>query len=121
MGCLDICEKLNEYLIAEYQCGKIETVVLDHSLRSKKIKLFRNEELDISKHVQNAINYVCNEITRKGERLLAGSSLAGTCYFGGGVEYMRENLEQGKNVFIPERPQFSNARGYLKAMSYLQG
>ncbi len=121
-GYLDVCEKLNEYLIQDYDAGRLNTAVLDESLRSKTIHLYRNQApQDITKQVKNAINFVSNEIMRDVERKLKGQHLAGTCFFGGGAEHMRDRIEQGKNTFIPERPQFSNARGYLKTLAFLQG
>ena len=118
-GYLDVCGKLNEYLIREHDCGTIETSVLDDALRTKEIQLVRGEMTDISEHCENAIGYVSGEIMREAERKLSRAShLVGTCYFGGGVEHMREQLSRGKSTFIPDRPQFSNARGYLKAMTF---
>ena len=121
-GYLDVCEKLNEYLIREFDTGSLSTSVLDASLRSKSIQLYRGQDaVDISEHVSNAVNYISNEILRDVERKLKGEHLGGVCYFGGGAEHMRKRLQEKKNTFVPERPQFSNARGYLKTMKFLQG
>ena len=121
-GYLDVCSKLNEFLIRDFDSGPLNTAVLDESLRTQTIQLYRGQSAqDISEQVSAAIGFVSGEILREAERKLKGGHLAGICYFGGGAEHMREQLSKKKNVYIPERPQFSNARGYLKTMTFLLG
>ena len=122
-GYLDVCEKLNEFLIEDYKTGRIDITILDSALRTGEIQLYRDQEsVDISEQVNRAVEIISGDITREVERKLGKANhLAGICYFGGGAEHMREQLEKQSNVHVPERPQFSNARGYLKTMKYLQG
>ena len=111
-----------EFLIRDFDSGPLNTAVLDESLRTQTIQLYRGQSAqDISEQVSAAIGFVSGEILREAERKLKGGHLAGICYFGGGAEHMREQLSKKKNVYIPERPQFSNARGYLKTMTFLLG
>ena len=121
-GYLDVCSRLNEFLIRDFDSGVLDTAVLDASLRSKSIQLYRGQQEDISDQVSHAIKSVSGEIMREVERKITKAShLAGICYFGGGAEHMRAELEKQQNVHIPDNPQFSNARGYLKTMTFLQG
>ena len=122
IGYLDVCSKLNEFLNDQYKCGDLNTAVLDESLRTKTIKLYRDGVIDVSQEVDDAIKIISGEVMREVERKLnKANHLLGVCYFGGGAEHMQEQLKKKEHVFIPERPQFSNARGYLKTLKFLQG
>ena len=115
VGYLDLYEKLNELLSDRFHCGRFETPVLDHALRTGEIKIFQDEPVEIVEQIEKAKKIISREIMREvGRKFSNVKSLAGIAYFGGGAEDMRADLVKGQNVIIPERAQFANARGYLK-------
>ena len=119
-GYLDVLEKLNEYISEKYSVGKLEIAVLDQSLREGEITLGMGEPVNIQEEIKNAKKVISNGIMREvGRRFTKVSQMAGVCYFGGGAENMREELKELQHdVIIPERTQFSNARGYLKIAQF---
>ncbi|GAA4649338.1 hypothetical protein GCM10023116_16120 [Kistimonas scapharcae] len=120
LGYLDVCSHLNDLLIKHHDAGRISTFALDKALQTKEIQLYRGSKLDISELVEKAVSIVSNEIAREVERrFMKAGHLAGICYFGGGAENMRSQLSKSMNVHIPEKAQFANARGYLKALEYV--
>ncbi len=120
-GYLDILATLNRLLREKYKTGDIEVSTLEKAAREGTIELFMGEEaVDIAVEVKKARSMVSGEIMREvGRRFSNVKHMAGTCYFGGGAEDMRDDLQKEKNVFIPERPQFANARGYWKIARFL--
>ena len=122
IGYLDVAHKLGEYLTDVFDCGQLDMSVLEETLVTNKIPLFRGEEpIDATEMVIDAKEFVTNEITREVEqRLGKANHMESIAYFGGGAESMRESLANNKLAYIPEDPQFANARGYLKAMTFLE-
>ena len=118
-GYLDILKALSDQLKEKYKTGDIEISALEKAVKNNAIQLFTGDPVDITEEVTKARRMVSGEIIREvGRRFGNVKHMAGICYFGGGAEDMRKDLEEEK-VVIPEKPQFSNARGYLKIAKYL--
>ena len=86
------------------------------ALRDKTIEIASGKVVSIENEVNQCINTFTDELLEDVNNVIGnGKQLSGTCYFGGGIEHIRDRVKSLPKVFIPDEPQFSNARGNLKA------
>lgn len=116
-GYLDVFEKLNELINIKYpESGQFAINTLDIAMRNKRIEVATGRDVSIDSEVDQCIKIFTSELMDDVNRVLGnGKQLSGTCYFGGGVEHIRGHIQSLPKVMIPDDPQFSNARGNLKA------
>lgn len=116
MGYLDVMDHLNDLLNRRFSSGQIAISALDRALRTKTIEVESGREEDISQEVGQVIHAFADKTMHEINIILGNrGNLSGTCYFGGGVEHIRDIIMKQPKVFIPENPQFSNVIGCLKA------
>lgn len=119
MGCLDIAAEANRLITQRYGVGTINMLAMYQVLASGKIDLGRGKVQDVTGETQQATRTIAGRITREIERLTGKvPHLEGFCYLGGGAEQLKPFLT-GDSTYIPERPRFANARGFLKIMQHL--
>lgn len=116
-GYLDVFDDINQMINNKYpDTKKFPVNTLDKALKTKQLEIETGKIIDISDEVQLALNTFTNGIMRDVNRQLGGDrQLAGTCFFGGGVEHIKDVIKERPLTFIPEDPQFANARGAMKA------
>ena len=117
LGYLDVMDHLNELLNIRFNdSGQFAISALDKALRTQQIEVESGRVEDISQEVENVLHAFSDRTLQEIGRILGNrGQLSGTCYFGGGVEHIRNIILQQPKVFIPENPQFSNVIGCLKA------
>lgn len=119
LGCLDIVAEANRLISERYGVGTINPLAMYKVLETGTIDLGRGKVQDVTEETQQATQTIAGRIRREIERRTGNvPHLEGFCYLGGGAEQLKAFMI-GNNVFIPERPRFSNARGYLKIMQYM--
>ena len=115
-GYLDLFAQLNELIGIKYNTRQFSVAALDDAMRSKRIEIESGRVVDIPELVEQAMNNFTEELLMNINNVFdSDMQLSGVCYFGGGVEPIREALSRQRNAFIPRDPQFANARGALKA------
>ena len=116
-GFLNIFEHLNELINQRFpDTGKFAIHTLDQAMEHKTIEIESGKVVDISELVSQSLNNFTHQLMDDVNRVLgSGKDLLGVCYFGGGVEHLRDVIVKQPKTFIPDNPQFANARGSLKA------
>ena len=116
-GYLDVFAEINQMVNNKYpETRKFPVKTLDTSLTTKQLEIETGRVVDISEEIDRALKNFTNGIMRDVNRLLGGDrQLAGTCFFGGGVHHIRSEISKRPKTFIPDEPQFANARGAMKA------
>lgn len=110
--------------IAEMNGGiRISRSQAENALRTGKVHIFK--EVDVSDVVREAKNTVAQNLYRVLQRRINRAfELEEILFIGGGAEILREALA-GQPDFPQARivadPQFANARGILKYMSFIEG
>ena len=117
LGYLDVMDQLNEELNIRFSdSGRFAISALDKALHTRQIEIQSGRVEDISEEVEKVLHAFADRTLQEINRILGNrGQLSGTCYFGGGVEHIRDIIKQQPKVFIPEQPQFSNVIGCLKA------
>lgn len=119
IGCLDIAAEANRLISERYGIGKINLMAMYQVLETGRIDLGQGKVQDVTEETRQATRTIAGRISREIERRTGNvPHLEGFCYLGGGAEQLR-NFITSDNIFIPNRPTFSNARGYLKIMQHL--
>jgi len=119
IGCLDIAAEANRLISQRYGVGTINMLAMYQVLASGKIDLGRGKVQEVTEETQQATQTIAGRITREIERRTGKvPHLEGFCYLGGGAEQLKQFIT-GHSIFIPERPRFANARGFLKIMQHL--
>lgn len=119
IGCLDIASEANRLISERYGVGTINLMAMYQVLETGRIDLGQGKVQDVSEETQQATKTIAGRITREIERRTGNvPHLEGFCYLGGGAEQLKSFIA-GNSVYIPERPTFANARGYLKIMQYM--
>lgn len=114
-GYLRVFGQLNELLASQFGSGKFSPAVLDNALRTRQIEVESGHIEDIGKLVDQVIHAFADGLMHEINTIMGNrGQLSGTCYFGGGVEHIRDVIGKPK-VFIPKNPQYSNVIGCLKA------
>tara|TARA_B100000508_G_scaffold140561_1_gene142060 strand:+ start:340 stop:1440 length:1101 start_codon:yes stop_codon:yes gene_type:complete len=123
-GVLDVFKKLKQLISSEYDVDEehIRDDMLDKAIRTKTFNV-RGVEKDCTTLVNKAKRHVAKRLNNFINDLVS-STLDHIIFVGGGAEALSEqllNLEDYAEGFvvIPEEPQFSNVRGMLKLMTFV--
>ncbi len=116
-GYLDVFSYLNDAINRQFpNTEQFSVPVLDQTLRTGMVEIAIGQTEDVSALVDQSIQVFSDDLLRKVNEHLGNSRhLSGTCFFGGGVEHIRDIIKKMPKTFIPDNPQFSNARGAFKA------
>lgn len=121
IGVLHIRDKLRSLIKKEYSLDEISDSQLDKGLRKNEIVLF-SELKDVEHLVNKAINDVGQKVLNfVKEKVGDGAQLDYIIFVGGGAELLRSVISEYPHAKIPDRPQFSNARGMLKYWTLVTG
>lgn len=120
LGVLNIRDELNTLLKAELKLDNITDFQLDSAIRTNTFRYF-NENKDISELLKKAkAKTVKRIITYVNETIGDGSYLENILFVGGGAEILKDEfLEAYPQGTVMANPEFSNARGMLKFMTYV--
>lgn len=114
--------RIIEQRVAERHNGIIlNRAQTENALKTGKVRIYR--EVDISEIVDEAKRIVANELYMILQRRINRAfELEDIVFIGGGAEVMREALVSHPNfpqARVLDQPQFSNARGVLKFMTFV--
>ncbi|MFK5894681.1 MAG: ParM/StbA family protein [Pseudomonadota bacterium] len=121
IGVLHIRDKLRSLIKKNYDIDEISDSQLDKCLRTKSLTLFGKDN-DVTDLVNKALNEVGHKVLNYvREKIGDGAQLDYIIFVGGGAEILRSVINEYPHAKIPERPQFSNARGMLKYWTLVTG
>jgi plasmid segregation protein ParM len=115
IGVLDVYNALGKEIRKRFGIKeKFPIEYLDSAVRTGKIKLW-NKDNDVEEIVREIVLGQEGKIARKVEQKLGtAASLSAVVFVGGGAELFRSISSHFPNGYIPESPEFSNARGLYK-------
>ncbi|MHB1285559.1 MAG: plasmid segregation protein ParM domain-containing protein [Leptospirales bacterium] len=120
IGVLDVQALLKRRIQANNDIDEIHDAALDSALESGQIRLY-GKNVSVQKEREEAIREIesrlANQIRSAFGDVLAG--LDAVLFVGGGSLVFRGLSRAFPNALLPDRPEFSNARGFLKALSLL--
>jgi plasmid segregation protein ParM len=124
IGVLDVKEKLGQLIKEEFSIDKVRAEGIDLALLSESYN-FYGEKHDIKHLVDEAKRVTVNRINDFiREKIGDASDLDFVVLVGGGAALLSSFFSDSKMagiIRVPEQPQFSNARGMLKHMTFIAG
>lgn len=122
IGILDVHKILKRRIMSTHKVDDVESDDLDRALSTGRTGIW-GEEVSVQEERLSAIREVESEIENE---ILAVfekkiSSLEAILFVGGGSLVFRNLRERFPNAILPDRPEFANARGLLKALSLSGG
>lgn len=120
IGVIDVRNDLKELLQEKFRLEKVTDSLLDQAIRSNTIKLFgevENVHDEVAAAKQNTTRKI---ISRVEEKVGDAADLDKVIFVGGGAAALKEVISTYKHGYVPENPEFSNARGMLKHMTFIQ-
>ena len=122
IGVLDVHKILKRRIMSAHKVDDVESDDLDRALSTGRTGIW-GEEVSVQEERLSAIREVESEIENE---ILAVfekkiSSLEAILFVGGGSLVFRNLRERFPNAILPDRPEFANARGLLKALSLSGG
>jgi len=120
LGVLDVRTKLKQLILTAYGIDQIRDSQLDNALRTGECNIFGKAE-DVSEHIQTAkresVQKLMNHVS---ETIGDAADLDFVLFVGGGAEVLGDVIKKYKHAIVPDRPQFANARGMLKRMTFMR-
>lgn len=121
VGVLDLHEALRGRLCRQFNMNpsEIPTYSLEEVLRTGQIMHY-GKMVDASAHLREAKKEIGEQILREVHRRIGrGADLEKVLFVGGGASVFGHLKSAFPNSDSPEFPQYANARGMLKYMTYL--
>lgn len=119
VGVLDIINAVSDALKINLGIGEAPRWMIEKAITHGT---FRKHGVDVNVKslVDEAVHTVTEKIMREVDRKLGdGSALDVVIFVGGGIALIPEIAKRYPNAYIPENPEFSNARGMYKYMLYV--
>jgi plasmid segregation protein ParM len=121
LGVLDLHEALRTLLCAKFNLNnsEVSSYTVEEAVRTGHIKLW-GKQVDVNDSLDQARNQIGEQILREVQRRIGrGMDLDKVLFVGGGASIFHNLKKAYPNADSPEHPQFANARGMLKFMSYV--
>lgn len=119
LGLLEVVKRLRELILAEHKLRDLPDAMVEAALADKSLRIY-GQPYDVSKQVaQAAAETASRLVTETQTKLGSAADLDRVVYVGGGAVILRDALQTYPHVFVAEAPEFSNARGMLKYMAFI--
>ena len=119
LGVLNVRDRLRRLIQDTFDVAEVRDAQLDRALRTGSCKIFGqdqdvSEQIDAAKKesVKKLMNYVEETVGDAGD-------LDMVLFVGGGAAVLGDVIKKYPHAHVPDRPQFANARGMLKYMSFV--
>ena len=119
LGVLNVRDRLRRMIQDVHGVSEIRDAQLDSALRTGSCKIFGkdqdvSEQIDAAKKesVKKLMNYVEETVGDAGD-------LDMVLFVGGGAAVLGDVIKNYPHAHVPDRPQFANARGMLKYMTFV--
>lgn len=118
IGVIDVRNDLREALQEKYKLEKVGESLLDQAIRDNTITLFGETE-NVAEEVAAAKRNTTKKIiSRVEEKVGDAADLDKVIFVGGGAAALHDVISTYKHGYVPEHPEFANARGMLKHMTW---
>lgn len=120
VGVLDIINAVGDSLRTHLGIQGANRWMLERAITTGTFRKHGKDE-DVSGLVKEAVHTVTERIMREVDRRLGnGAELDAVIFVGGGVALIPEVANRYPNAFVPENPEFANARGMYKYLRFLE-
>ena len=120
IGVLNVRDRLRELIKQRFKVDSLRDSQLDKALRSGVCKIFGAEE-DVSEQIGIAKRDVVKKLMNYVEEMVGDAAdLDFILFVGGGSAVLQDVISEYKHARVPKDPQFANARGMLKYMTYVR-
>lgn len=115
VGISNVYDIIENELKRKFGASKIRLSTLEHVARHRNIRL-RGQQHDVGDIVDAAVAEISQQIIRESKRRIGDAAeMQAVVLVGGGAALMSSCLKEAfPHLLVPERPEFSNARGMLK-------
>ncbi len=121
IGVLDVMQQVKRELMQKLKIDRISDAQIEQAISNGRLALW-GKERDVTDLIARAAKEVGQQINLfMQEKIGRGGDLDMVLLVGGGASLLRDVIRNyHPRVVIPERPQFSNARGMLKYMTHVE-
>lgn len=120
IGISNVYDHIKNAILRKYGVDKIRLATLERVARDRRIRL-RGEDHDLSDIVREGVEKVWDQILREIKRSIGDAAEMGAVILvGGGANLMSDLVAKSyPHLYVPEEPEFANARGMLKGIMYM--
>lgn len=119
IGVLDLYESLRTRLCVKFAINDIPAQALEDAVKTGHVMMWGKSIL-VEEHVVEAKREIGEQILREVSRRIGrAADLEKVLFVGGGATVFEHLKSTFPNADSPEHPQFANARGMLKFMTYV--
>ncbi len=121
-GVLKVQDILRQRIIDNFDdVEQISSRAVERAMQTHRLMLYGREH-DVSSLANDAIREVGIELLQYVHSKLSNlAEVERVIFIGGGASVMRHVIDQFPQAFIPESPEYANARGMLKYMHFSKG
>ena len=118
IGVLDLHESLRTRLCTQFAINDIPTRTLEDAVKTGQVMMW-GKTISVAEHLSEAKKEIGEQILREVYRRIGrAADLEKVLFVGGGATVFEHLKDSFPNADAPEHPQFANARGMLKFMTY---
>lgn len=119
VGVLNIRDRLKKLIQERFKVQEVRDVQLDKALRTGACSIFGKEE-DVSEQIDRAKRQTLKKLMNWVEEMVGDAGdLDFILFVGGGAAVLEDLIKEYPHAQVPKDPQFSNARGMLKYMTFV--
>lgn len=121
IGVIDVQNDLRNIMMDKFKLEKVQRYMLDEAIRTGTCEIF-GEKVDLSEELAIAKKTTTQKIiSRVEEKVGDAADLDKVIFVGGGAALLKEVISTYRHGFVPEDPEFANARGMLKHLTFAIG
>ena len=120
LGVLNVRDMLRRLIQEEFRIDELRDGQLDAALREGSCRIF-GEQKDVRKQIDAAKRESVKKLMNYVEEMVGDAAdLDLVLFVGGGSAVLSDVIKEYPHAHIPKNPQFANARGMLKYMTFVR-
>lgn len=120
LGVLNVRDRLGRLIKENFKVDELRDAQLDKALRTGICRIFGQDQ-NVSAQIDSAKRESVKKLMNYVEEILGDAAdLDLVLFVGGGAEILKDVIKEYPHAKVPERPQFANARGMLKYMTFVR-
>lgn len=120
LGVLNVRDRLSRLIKEDFKVDELRDAQLDRALRTGSCRIFGKDQ-DVRKQIDSAKRESVKKLMNYVEEVLGDAAdLDLVLFVGGGAEVLADVIKEYPHASVPDRPQFANARGMLKYMTFVR-
>jgi plasmid segregation protein ParM len=120
LGVLNVRDRLRRLIQERFKIDEVRDAQLDRALRTEVCKIF-GKNVCVKAEINSAKRETVKKLMNYVEEMVGDAAdLDMVLFVGGGAEVLGDVIKEYPHAHVPDRPQFANARGMLKYMTFVQ-